>query len=852
MEKTMKDISRTGKAVNWVRIASSLILCFQVSLAYSATLRDQTAVEARRVLTPADLTRIVEITDDIIWSSSGRLAFTMSRPLSSVRFPLHFSTRGNEKNDIWVTDSQFAKTERITDGLSDGYGSWSPHWSPDGSKIAFLSTRDGNVFLWLWDSKTREIRQLTDRAVNINADPAFTSLFSWISDQQLLCDVLGPGENPLQTDPYTRGPRLADDASQAAWANKMPAVSAIESGIVSKRRQNGEALLLIDLPTHTQRVLWQGRARNVSASPTGRYVSFDVPTEADLPVIDPAKPLTPGEDPLDCCRPYHTVVIDLSGRQVLPNQVAPEFSTTFIWSPDESQVAFLAGSNDSGGLTPRLFIGFPTNGTISEPNVCRRTIFDLIWTSQVLLVRCGELIRNPNSGDIEPGESRWVPVDSSPRLAKFHDLPIATADRLFVGRNGTEIAGIAGGKLWIFDLKTDRLASFLCSSRIVAIDEVLWPWATAESYNRVNRILVNAKNKDGTEGTYRIDLTSRTAELLSPPVEGAVFCSYTEAGDTAVFCSWTPSGKKAWLVHPADAAPQSLLGNQNDFFDEIVLGDWRSFDYRDLDGRSEIGWYLLPPGYQPGRRYPLVSYIYPGAVWSSTDKPDAVTFDLQLLAARGYVVLQPSMPLSTTDRPNEFHIAPNQPYNLGDLKTGLVPAIDKLIDKGLVDPEKLGVFGHSFGGWATYGIITQTNRFKAAVSYAGVSDLVSGYGAIPFADRYATDDTYNPETYIQPASGDPPWEFPEAYVNNSPIFYADRISTPVLMIHGDLDRIPIEQDEEMFTALHRLNKRCRFVRYWGEGHAFTIPVQIEDMWREIGDWFDEYLKEASSNTPVEK
>jgi dipeptidyl aminopeptidase/acylaminoacyl peptidase len=89
--------------------------------------------------------------------------------------------------------------------------------------------------------------------------------------------------------------------------------------------------------------------------------------------------------------------------------------------------------------------------------------------------------------------------------------------------------------------------------------------------------------------------------------------------------------------------------------------------------------------------------------------------------------------------------------------------------------------------------------------------------------------------------GSPPYLDPDRYIRNSPLFHADQVRTPVLIIHGDLDAIAIQQAEEFFTALHRLGKHARFVRYWGEGHDIRSPANAVDMWTNIHAWLEEHL-----------
>ncbi len=89
--------------------------------------------------------------------------------------------------------------------------------------------------------------------------------------------------------------------------------------------------------------------------------------------------------------------------------------------------------------------------------------------------------------------------------------------------------------------------------------------------------------------------------------------------------------------------------------------------------------------------------------------------------------------------------------------------------------------------------------------------------------------------------GAPPWKDPQRYIRNSPLFYADRVETPLLIIQGDMDYVPLQQGEQFFSALYRQGKRARFVRYWGEGHVLEGPPNIRDMWEQIFAWFHEFL-----------
>jgi dipeptidyl aminopeptidase/acylaminoacyl peptidase len=204
---------------------------------------------------------------------------------------------------------------------------------------------------------------------------------------------------------------------------------------------------------------------------------------------------------------------------------------------------------------------------------------------------------------------------------------------------------------------------------------------------------------------------------------------------------------------------------------------------------------------------------------------------MQLFATRGYAVLLPDSALRIG--------TPMQ-----DLARTVLPAVDRVIELGIADPERLGIMGHSYGGYSTLSLIVQTTRFKAAHMDAGVGNLISQYGEMmksgaTFGVGWAEQG--------QGRMGGTPWEFRERYIQNSPLFYLDRVQTPLLITQGALDLSPFLSDE-VFVGLRRLGKEVTYAKYEGEGHGIEGYANKTDYWNRLIAWFDQHLKSSSEPT----
>jgi dipeptidyl aminopeptidase/acylaminoacyl peptidase len=271
------------------------------------------------------------------------------------------------------------------------------------------------------------------------------------------------------------------------------------------------------------------------------------------------------------------------------------------------------------------------------------------------------------------------------------------------------------------------------------------------------------------------------------------------------------------------------LSNLNPQYNSASMGNVRVISWRSLKGESLFGALLLPSEYEEGEKYPLVVWVYGGQMGSDYGNRFGFgwgsAFNPQMWASRGYAVLFPDIPLH-----------PGTPVD--DLVSAVVPGINKTEELGIVNPERLAVMGQSFGGYNTIALLTRTTIFKAAVATSSATtNLFEGYtsfegGVAPWMGYYEEG---------QGGMKGTPWEFKERYYDNSPIFFLDRVQTPLLLERGSTDLIS-RNSGNVFSALRRLNKEVEFLEYDHEGHVVQQPANVIDFWNRRIEWLNRYLE----------
>lgn len=337
-----------------------------------------------------------------------------------------------------------------------------------------------------------------------------------------------------------------------------------------------------------------------------------------------------------------------------------------------------------------------------------------------------------------------------------------------------------------------------------------------------------------------VDLASGRIDTVTASAKQSEFIAASPAGRRAALIE--KSDNQAVLVTVDAAGSRRELTRLNSHLKGVAGGTPVRIDHKGPKGDERHSWLLLPPGYKAGTRLPTVAIVYPGAsgnpTWTTREMDDVFALNEHILAAQGYAVLYPTIPVA-------YHEVPRDP--LDGLVDEVVAAVDAAVARGYVDADRLAVQGQSYGGYTTGALVGLTDRFKSAVAMAGLYNLISSYGQFDERQRL-----YHEKTGLdlfavslmetdQGGMGAPPWEDPERYLRASPLMYVKNIKTPIMLLSGDMDYISTTQTEEFFTALTRLDKDAVLVRYYGEGHVYNSPANIRDMWDRMLAWYEKTL-----------
>jgi len=684
---------------------------------------------------------------------------------------------------------------------------WSPAWSPDSRYLAFFSDRAGTASLWLWDTATQRERQLSKAIVH----SYIRELPAWSPDSKTVLYKIIPSDmtllQVLKLNPYY--PRARTEPANAEYANvsvykfapskqPIPAASS-ENTKDSSTSAMIDRLVLSDLALAD---VATGKLRRIAKhvhpwpwyafSPDGTKVGY-------MQVMAEMSNSTRDVSDLD-------VIWLASGKQkALVEHIAANFTGGGAsWSPDSTRIAYIVANIGGSERSSTLWVLSVANGTIrkaSDP-------FDFSNSSYSGLDRLGRLAplwdaEGEYFYSIDDIEGRLLRVAADGTGSMAIPIPGNWLLATLAAADGRRYWSPDGGRSMLLQLRNTATHSITFCRFDLRTDQ-----CSAMLDDRKNITL-------GFGPAY----TQRDALL-----------PYTASDATNPKNVWVTEGGLAFVRQVSNANPAIAAAK---------LGKLKVVEWNSLAGEHLSGGLLLPANYEEGKRYPLVVAVYGGAHGATDTNVFGLyingggggELNMQVLASRGFAVLYPDIPIH-----RERH-SPMQ-----DVYEAVIPSIDRVIELGIADSGKVAVMGQSFGGYNTIGLITQTNRFAAAVATApGGPNLFEGYAT--FKDGVSMNVGFYEET--QGDMGCHPWECRDRYLENSPFFFLDRVTTPLLMERGTDDDISV-QNGEIFVGLRRLGKEVTSLEYAHEGHVLETPANIVDFWERTLEFLDTHLDVSSA------
>ena len=771
----------------------------------------------------------------------------------------------SSRTDIWLVRRDGSQLRQLTDGQASAAGYWCPYWSPDGRRLAMLSTAPeqgephggDNVRLYVWEHGAEAPRRISDRAMmtqvrygsplneldlraaganrsNTCRDNDENAPFLWLGPDRVLALLMPPGERSAMVDRYAKFHREASQAGAEMRAGEVATVSRSDSATAAAELAEGRysaELVIFNIADGSTTKLGE-----VPAFPMFGALTIALSPDARrAAILAPVRAIPPHRRPADMPNVEAWAVenallmLDLGAQPGLQKVEAPSgarYPLDIIgWSPGSEYVAIRARASTDA----------------ASANLWTLSASDLAMAAQASGLTFDDAV------PAHWRETSYALWDDRTRILA-RDAEASSGWRLVNVRSG-RVDEVQGNPEGLTSLRTSPRGQITGQSKVgpVRFDPAarrFVPWHASNAPVCDNATRLVTEQKDGaavyslwtSDGPRPAMITlASSARLLDHDCSGIVWAENSFDGSAVNFTPWG---------NPA--APRALM-QHNQHLADITWGERRMIDYRHADGTALKMAVLLPADYDPARRYPTLMWVYGGYSPSGIDDyfldPHMPgLYNLELYASRGYVVAIPAIPIPRGEAPSE---------PLAALPGGVLPAIDKLVELGIADNERVGVFGQSFGGYTVSALVAQTDRFKAAAAIAGATDIATNYGAFDPAARgwpgIDQDMAVNGTIYeaglgfkIDPATD------PELYRRNSPLTFADRIQTPLLLIHGELDtRAPLSQPEALYSLLRRKGRPARLLRYWGENHSLAnSPANIRDVTRELIDWFDLHLKQG--------
>ncbi|UCE43009.1 MAG: prolyl oligopeptidase family serine peptidase [Candidatus Aminicenantes bacterium] len=626
------------------------------------------------------------------------------------------------RQDIWIASTKTGKLARITDGKPEKRSFWHPVWAPNSKDLVFYGDKNGHIVPWICrNAQLPDAKPEFVEGVRLKSSLFRMDIPRWTREgKKVIVPLLPIGEanikpgiddNPLFLIPNIYKRFLDPEGGATSSVLRSNDKSDTSRFLIAENRID---LGILDISS--------GKIGRLTENKDVMF--WELSPDGNILAYKAYKKLIPGT---------FTRIFDL---HIMPSEGG--LSRLLLEDVEDKILRSPASSHLLERQKEELYtVDIQGTKRIITPSE-DKTFVKVFPPPDVLQASTGSYIWSPDGKHVlaQNKEGWWtLSLDGTPPKRIFEKKEEKSKEKI------SGILRVKGtGYAYSPDGKSVILESF------------------DPSTSRKNLLWADIKND------------------LRQPISGSV-PNYTaifelfrsKNGNSILYSQREMEVNNLWFSGFSFAQPIRFT-DLNPHLRQIPRGKKTLFSYRNLDGQELKGALLYPPGYEEGKRYPLVVNVYAGSMVTALERTFPLFFNTvsclsQLLSQCGYVVMQPSIPLSPDG---------NKGSPLKEIPDSVLPAVDKVVEMGIADPESIGVIGQSYGGYAVHVLITQTRRFKAAVSLAGLSDLISNYGIFDARSRYS----YGGSSFFSSRSeggqgrmGVPIWEDRLQWIENSPIYY---------------------------------------------------------------------------------
>jgi dipeptidyl aminopeptidase/acylaminoacyl peptidase len=416
-----------------------------------------------------------------------------------------------------------------------------------------------------------------------------------------------------------------------------------------------------------------------------------------------------------------------------------------------------------------------------------------------------------------------------------HDTPNLPPAYGSAGWTKNDASVLVYDKYDIWEIKPDGTGARMITGGDGRKNRIVYRYRTLDAEERAiptDKPLLLSANDDQTEssGFYRAAYNGSAApqKLIAVDKAFGTLIKARDADRLAFTQARFDEFPDLW-ISDSSFRDMKKISNGNPQQAEYVWGKAELMPYTNADGKQLRAILVKPDNFDPAKKYPLMVYIYEelseGLHTYRSPNP-GTSINLTRYASNGYIVLMPDI-VYDTGYPGE------------SAEKCVIPAVATVVAQGYVDPKRIGIQGHSWGGYQITHLITRTNLFAAVEAGASVSNMISAYGGIRWGTGMSRAFQYEKS---QSRIGAPPWDAPLQFIENSPIFWVEKVHTPYLTIHNDEDdAVPWYQGIEFFSAMRRLGKEAYMFVYNGEPHGLRQRDNQKHWTVHMDEFFDHFL-----------